>query len=101
MKGRLSRSQVRLAKEFVAELLGTAVLLMFGCGCVAQSVLSHKENGGMLSINLGWGLGVLLGIMLAGPVSGIKKWFPIRQFDSNKSARIILDIRYCFVTLNQ
>ena len=101
MKGRLSRSQVRLAKEFVAELLGTAVLLMFGCGCVAQSVLSHKENGGMLSINLGWGLGVLLGIMLAGPVSGIKNWFPIRQFDSNKSARMILDIRYCFITLNQ
>ena len=42
MKSRLSRAQVRLAKEFLAELLGTAVLLMFGCGCVAQSVLSNK-----------------------------------------------------------
>ena len=73
MKGRFSRSQVKLAKEFLAELLGTTVLLMFGCGCVAQSVLSHKENGGMLSINIGWGLGVLLGIMVAGPVSGTKK----------------------------
>ena len=84
MKSRLSRSQVRLAKEFLAELLGTAVLLMFGCGCVAQSVLSNKENGGMLSINIGWGLGVLLGIMVAGPVSGTK----------NKTKYFRLSIKY-------
>ena len=59
-----------MLNEFLAELLGTCVLLMFGCGCVAQSVLSGKENGGMLSINIGWGLGVLIGVLVAGPVSG-------------------------------
>ena len=32
--------------------------------------ISNKENGNMLSINLGWGFGVLMGIMIAGPVSG-------------------------------
>ena len=70
MKPHLSaRSLVKL-KEFLAELVGTCVLLMFGCGCVAQSVLSGGDNGGMLSINIGWGLGVLVGVLIAGPVSG-------------------------------
>ena len=58
-------------QEFTAELLGTAVLLMFGCGCVAQAVLSNKVNGNMLSINVGWGLGVLIGILVAGHISGL------------------------------
>ena len=70
MKPHLSaRSLVKL-KEFLAELVGTCVLLMFGCGCVAQSVLSGGANGGMLSINIGWGLGVLVGVLIAGPVLG-------------------------------
>ena len=43
---------------------------MFGCGCVAQAVLSKNANGNMFSINVGWGLGVLIGIMVAGHVSG-------------------------------
>lgn len=46
------------------------MILMFGGGCVAQAVLSGKENGDMLSIDIGWGLGVLIGILVAGPVSG-------------------------------
>ena len=70
MKAHLSGRVLVILKEFLAELLGTCVLLMFGCGCVAQSVLSGKEDGGMLSINIGWGLGVLIGVMIAGPVSG-------------------------------
>ena len=93
MKQRLSRSQVKLAKEFLAEFLGTAVLLMFGCGCVAQSVLSHKENGGMLSINIGWGLGVLLGIIVAGPVSGTKRISAVAvvfSFESNQTLYLLL-----------
>ena len=61
---------MKILKEFTAEVVGTCVLLMFGCGCVAQSLLSNKENGTMLSINLGWGFGVLMGIMIAGPISG-------------------------------
>ena len=28
-----------MGREFVSELLGTMVLIMFGCGSVAQSVL--------------------------------------------------------------
>ena len=43
--------------------------------------VSNKENGNMLSINLGWGFGVLMGIMVAGPISGnnldlqLNSWF--------------------------
>jgi len=53
-----------------AEFLGTLVLIAFGVGVVAQVVLSHAANGGYLSINLGWGLGVMFGVFVAGGVSG-------------------------------
>ena len=65
-----SRKGLVMLKEFLAELLGTGVLIMFGCGCVAQAVLSGGSGGGMLSINIGWGLGVLVGVLIAGPISG-------------------------------
>ena len=45
-----------------AEFLGTFVLIAFGVGVVAQVVLSQGANGGYLSINLGWGLAVMLGV---------------------------------------
>ncbi len=53
-----------------AEFLGTLVLIAFGVGVVAQVVLSHNANGGYLSINLGWGLAVMFGVLVAGGVSG-------------------------------
>ena len=34
---------VVMGREFVAELLGTMVLIMFGCGSVAQSVKLDKK----------------------------------------------------------
>ena len=79
MKTKLSRRQFTVAKEFLSELLGTAVLLMFGCGCVAQAVLSKNVNGNMFSINVGWGLGVLMGIIVAGPISGNGNYFTFRK----------------------
>ena len=59
-----------LAREAAAEFLGTAVLIAFGVGVVAQVVLSGGANGSYLAINLGWGLGVTLGVLVAGGVSG-------------------------------
>jgi MIP family channel proteins len=53
-----------------AEFLGTMVLIVFGCGSVAQVLLSQKANGEYLSINLGWALGVTLGVYVAGGISG-------------------------------
>ena len=66
-------------QEFVAELLGTMVLILFGCGVVAMVVLfsstdSHAPsqivNGGYTNITIGWGFAVLMGILVSGAVSG-------------------------------
>jgi MIP family channel proteins len=58
------------AREAAAEFFGTFILIAFGVGVVAQTVLSKNANGSILSINLGWGIAVMLGIYTAGGVSG-------------------------------
>ena len=58
-----------VVREMAAEFLGTFVLIVFGCASVAQVVLSGHANGEYLSINLGWALGVTLGVYVAGGVS--------------------------------
>jgi MIP family channel proteins len=59
-----------LAREAAAEFLGTFVLMIFGIGVVAQAVLSGGTAGGILSINIMWGLAVTMGIYTAGGISG-------------------------------
>src|SRR5947199_9971287 len=65
-----------LTGELVAEFLGTLVLILFGNGVVAMVLLFGKGvpgevvNGGYTNITLGWGLAVLMGICVAGRVSG-------------------------------
>lgn len=58
------------SREAAAEFLGTFILIVFGAGVVAQTVLSKNANGSYLGINLGWGLAVMLGVYTAGGVSG-------------------------------
>ena len=62
--------QGSLKRELYAEFLGTLVLIAFGAGVVAQVVLSNKQNGEYLSINIAWGFAVTMGIYVAGGVSG-------------------------------
>ncbi len=57
-------------RETAAEFLGTFVLIVFGVGVVAQTVLSGGASGSFLAINIGWGLAVMLGVYMAGGVSG-------------------------------
>lgn len=59
-----------MLREAAAEFLGTFVLIVFGVGVVAQTVLSRNANGSYLAINLGWGLAVMLGVYTAAGVSG-------------------------------
>jgi MIP family channel proteins len=59
-----------MRREAAAEFLGTFILIVFGVGAVAQTVLSGGANGSYLGINLGWGLGVMLGVYAAAGVSG-------------------------------
>lgn len=57
-------------REAAAEFLGTFILIVFGVGVVAQVVLSGQENGQYLSINLGWGFAVTMGVYVSGGISG-------------------------------
>ena len=65
-----------LAAELLAEFLGTAVLILFGDGVVAMVVLfgnaipGEVVKGGYTNVTLAWGLGVTMGIYVAGKVSG-------------------------------
>ncbi|KAM9814218.1 aquaporin-7 [Neosynchiropus ocellatus] len=54
----------------LAETLCTYVFMVFGLGSVAQVVTGHGSYGHYISINLGFGLGVTMGIHIGGKVSG-------------------------------
>ena len=57
---------------YVFEFLGTLVLVLFGDGvCAACSLNKSKAKGaGWVVISLAWGLAVMMGVLVAGPVSG-------------------------------
>jgi MIP family channel proteins len=59
-----------LTRELAAECLGTFLLIAFGAGSVAQAVLSQQALGTTLSINISWGLAVMLGAYACAGVSG-------------------------------
>jgi MIP family channel proteins len=59
-----------LVREMLAEFLGTFVLIVFGVGVVAQTVLSKGTAGTTLSINVAWGLAVTMGCYVAAGVTG-------------------------------
>ncbi|MGQ7753965.1 MIP/aquaporin family protein [Streptomyces sp. WC2508] len=71
---RLKRSG--LVGELSAEFLGTMILILFGCGVVAQvaagGALTDPPGGlgNHDSIAWAWGLGVTLGVYVAGRLSG-------------------------------
>jgi glycerol uptake facilitator protein len=62
--------------RYMAELIGTMILILFGCGVVAMvTIFSSADNpfivnGGYTNVVLGWGFGVMLGIYATGNISG-------------------------------
>lgn len=56
-----------LTDIFIPEVLGTATLLLLGCGVVANAVLpkTNGNGGGFLMINFGWGIAVFSGVYVA------------------------------------
>ncbi|GLU90090.1 MIP/aquaporin family protein [Agromyces sp. NBRC 114283] len=52
---------------FLAELVGTAMLVLLGCGVVANVALVRTKgfNGGFLMVNFGWGLAVFAGVVVS------------------------------------
>ncbi|WP_336920782.1 MIP/aquaporin family protein [Aquipuribacter sp. SD81] len=52
---------------FLSEVVGTAFLLLLGCGVVANVALARTKGngGGFLLVNFGWGLAVFAGVYAA------------------------------------
>jgi glycerol uptake facilitator protein len=57
---------------FVAEIVGTALLVIFGNGAVAAVVLSKSkgQNSGWIVITTGWAMGLVVAIYAVGRISG-------------------------------
>ncbi len=59
-------------EPIVAEIIGTFLLMLLGCGVNANVVLEGtKGNGsGWIVITTGWAFAVYIGVLVAGPYSG-------------------------------
>lgn len=67
---RKCRIQNKLVRECLAECLGVYLLILFGCGSVAQVTTTENQKGQYFSINLGFALGVTFGVYVSRGVSG-------------------------------
>jgi len=58
--------------NFLAELLGTSILIILGCGANAGSALkkTYSNGGGWLMGAFGWGLAVMVAVYSVGQISG-------------------------------
>ncbi len=58
--------------EFMAEFIGTMILILLGDGVVANVCLKGTKgnNGGLIVITFGWGLAVFTAVVIAGQFSG-------------------------------
>ncbi|WP_300369915.1 MIP/aquaporin family protein [Brachyspira sp.] len=54
--------------EFLAEVIGSMIIALFGLGVVASVVLGN--NGTAINIHISWGLAVTFGIYASGKISG-------------------------------
>jgi glycerol uptake facilitator protein len=57
---------------FVAELIGTGLLILLGSGVVANMLLPKTKGhgGGIMEISTAWAFAVFVGVVVAGPYSG-------------------------------
>src|SRR5262245_33710886 len=58
--------------DYLAEFIGTTLLVLFGNGVVANVVLTRTKgsNAGWIVITAGWGLAVFIGAFCSAPFSG-------------------------------
>ena len=85
----------------LAECFGTFILITFGTGVVAQTVLSGQTAGNSVSINICWGLAVTFGVYAAAGVSGahlnpavtlalaVRRGFPWRNVGPYVAAQMV------------
>lgn len=69
--------QNRFVREFLSEMFGTTLLVLFGCGSVAQFELRKSINNLnpiRLNINLTFGFGITLAVLITSKISGKNKF---------------------------
>ncbi|RCH96326.1 Aquaporin-9 [Rhizopus stolonifer] len=88
-------------EEFLAEFIGTLVLVFLTCGFCAEQTLNIENSKSWLTSSLGSGLSVLIAICIAGHVSGghlnpaitiaftVFSGFPIRKAPSYIAAQFL------------
>ena len=61
-----------MMNPYLAEFIGTAILLAFGNGVVANVLLKESKgnNGGWIVICFGWAMAVFLGVLAVSKFSG-------------------------------
>ena len=59
-------------EQYLFEFIGTLILVLLGDGVCAACSLKHSKakGAGWVVITLGWGFAVMMGVLVAGPVSG-------------------------------
>ena len=62
-------SSVTLRQAITAELMGTFLLVLFGCGSVCSAVLTGAQVG-LFQVAIVWGIGIALAIKLTSGISG-------------------------------
>ncbi len=57
---------------FIGEITGTAILIIMGDGVVANVVLDKTKgnNGGLISVTIGWAMAVFVGVYVSAAASG-------------------------------
>ena len=60
-------TDVNLGLYFLSEVVGTGMLVLLGCGVVANVALTKTKGnaGGFLMVNWGWGLAVFAGVLVS------------------------------------
>jgi glycerol uptake facilitator-like aquaporin len=60
-------------KKFLAEFLGTFLMMAIGLGGIAQSMILKTENS--IQVNLAFGFGVMIAFIVTGRISGTKSLY--------------------------
>src|SRR5882757_2932621 len=57
------------SREVAGEIIGTFILVFFGCGSIATAVLTGAQIG-IFQVAIVWGIGIATAIYLTGSLSG-------------------------------
>lgn len=84
---------------FFAEFFGTAMIIVFGGGVVANVLLNNTKgnNSGWIVITFGWAVGVFTGVLIAAPVSGahLNPAVTLALVLANKFSVSLLPLYFC------